>query len=165
MIIDKSTLKEKIKWLQVLIGKHNYIKTRGRLDIKFALGKLSHLVLVFHPKVIKVAKKILKYIYDTRDIKRNEENELDITVITGASLGSDFDLKSQLGIIVWIGKNFYDGFSKKSAIVCRSSAEAELDALTMGEDQAVLLKCKIKRLFKNINPNINIITDSKPAVD
>ena len=169
LIMNKSTLKAKIKWLQVLIGKLNYIRTRGRLDIEFALGKLSRLVLFPHPKVIRAAKKLLKYVYDTRDIgitlKRDDKNSLDITVITDASLGSEFDLKSRLGVIIWIGNNFYDGFSKKSTIVCRSSAEAELDALTMGEDQAVLLKCKIKGIFKNSNPRINIITDSKPAID
>ncbi|KAK5961505.1 uncharacterized protein PWA37_001366 [Arxiozyma heterogenica] len=33
------------------------------------------------------------------------------------------------------------------------------------EDQAILLKCRIKGIFKNTNPSINTITDFKPAVD
>ncbi|KAK5963337.1 uncharacterized protein PWA37_004461 [Arxiozyma heterogenica] len=85
--MEKSTLKEKIKWLQVLIGKLNYIRTRGRLDIEFALGKLLRLVLFPHPKVIKAVKKLLKYVY-----KRDEENKLDITVVADVSLGSEFDV-------------------------------------------------------------------------
>lgn len=90
--MEKSTLKEKIKWLQVLIGKLNYIRTRGRLDIEFALGKLLRLVLFPHPKVIKAVKTLLKYVNDTRYIRSDEENKLDITVVADVSLGSEFDV-------------------------------------------------------------------------
>lgn len=92
--MEKSTLKEKIKWLQVLIGKLNYIRTRGRLDIEFALGKLLRLVLFPHPKVIKAVKKLLKYVY-----KRDEENKLDITVVADVSLGSEFDVVLSYGLV------------------------------------------------------------------
>lgn len=92
LVTEKSTLKEKIKWLQVLIGKLNYIRTRGRLDIEFALGKLLRLVLFPHPKVIKAVKTLLKYVNDTRYIRSDEENKLDITVVADVSLGSEFDV-------------------------------------------------------------------------
>ncbi len=98
--MDKSTLKEKIKRLQVLIGKLNYIRTRRRLDIEFALGKLLRLVLFPHPKVIKAGKKLLKYVYDTRNIgitlKRDKQNKLDITDV---SLGSELDVVLSYGLV------------------------------------------------------------------
>lgn len=37
--------------------------------------------------------------------------------------------------------------------------------LLQGEDQVVLLKCEIKEIFKYVNPHINIITNSNPAVN
>lgn len=84
-----------------------------------------------HPKIIKAAKKLLKYVYDTINsgitLKRDNKNRLDITVITDASLESEFESKSRLGVILWVGKNFYNGFFKKSTIVCKSSVESELN--------------------------------------
>lgn len=99
LVMEKSTLKEKIKWLQVLIGKLNYIRTRGRLDIEFALGKLLRLVLFPHPKVIKAVKTLLKYVNDTRYIRSDEENKLDITVVADVSLGSEFDVVLSYGLV------------------------------------------------------------------
>lgn len=83
------------------IGKLNYFRTRGRLDIDYAVGKLARLVLCPPKNVIKAAEKLLKYIYNTRklgvtltkDIKGNK----DITIATDASLGSKYDNKSGLG--------------------------------------------------------------------
>lgn len=64
-----------------------------------------------------------------------------------------------------MGNNYFHGFSKKSSIICDSSAEAELDAINTTEKLALLLKLKIEKMLRLDNIEINLITDSKPALD
>ena len=170
LIMKKDEYKKKVKYLQELIGKLNYIRSRGRIDLEFPVSKIARLVLYPHKKVFEIIEKILKYVYTTKDMKivfRREEykNLLNITVISDASLASEFDLKSRCGALIWIGNNFFHGFSKKSSILCSSSAEAELDAINYAEKIALLLKLKLEKLMNTEKINITLITDSKPALD
>lgn len=171
LIMSKSEYKQKVKYLQELIGKLNYVRSRGRVDIEFAVGKMARLVLYPHKRVIETTEKILKYLYTNKEIKmkftreRNNNNNYKITVVSDASLATEFDLKSRAGAIIWLGNNYFHGFSKKSSIVCESSAEAELDALNTGEKIALLLKLKLDKIVGPGNVKIDIITDSKPALD
>ena len=170
LILEKKDYKKRVKYLQELIGKLNYIRSRGRIDIEFAVGKVARLVLYPHDKVIKAAEKILKYVYSTRDVemtfqREHINNNYTITVVCDASLASEYDLKSRAGGIIWLGSNFFHGFSKKSSIICESSAEAELDAINTGDKLALLLKLKLEKLTGQHTVEINLITDSKPALD
>lgn len=78
---------------------------------------------------------------------RNVENNSDITVMTDASLATEYDLKSRVGDLIWLGKNFFYGFSKKSTIVCDSSCESELDALNTGNKFGLILQLKLQSIF------------------
>ncbi|KAK5961308.1 uncharacterized protein PWA37_001160 [Arxiozyma heterogenica] len=170
LIMTKEEYKKKVRYLQELIGKLNYIRSRGRIDIECAVSKMARLVLYPHKKVIELTEQILKYVYKTQDtktvFKREEvENISNITVISDASLASEFDLKSRCGALIWLGNNFFHGFSKKSSILCTSSAEAELDAINQAEKIALLLKLKLEKMMDFKNIRICVITDSKPALD
>ncbi|CCH61730.1 hypothetical protein TBLA_0F01880 [Henningerozyma blattae CBS 6284] len=168
LLMNKTEYKEKVKYIQKSIGKLNYLRTRGRLDLKFAVSKIARFALYPHVKVIKAVDRLIKCTYVKRDLnvvmKREKKQPDEITVITDASLGSEYDVKSRIGGIIWFGNTFMFGFSNKSSIVCDSSAECELDALNKGEKLALHLKFKLEKLFKK-NFKINIITDSKPVIE
>ncbi|EDO15641.1 Tkp4 protein [Vanderwaltozyma polyspora DSM 70294] len=57
--LTKQKLKQKVKFLAEIEGKLNYMRTRGRLDLEFAVGKLARLVLDPHERVIEAAHKLL----------------------------------------------------------------------------------------------------------
>lgn len=59
VILTSTELKDGIKRMQKIVGKPNYIRTMGRLDIDFTAGKLTRLVLYSHKKVMKMAEKLL----------------------------------------------------------------------------------------------------------
>lgn len=174
LVITKEDYKRRVKYLQEIIGKLNYIRSRGRIDIEYAVGKLARLAMYPHDNVIKAAMRILQYVYNTRNLgltfTRDETmtKDITITIITDASLATEYDLKSRGGVIIWIGNNMIDAFSKKSTIICDSSAEAELDALNTAEKLGLLLKLKIQKLNRNntkLKIRTDLITDSKPAID
>ncbi|CCK73020.1 Ty1/Copia family ribonuclease HI KNAG_0M01670 [Huiozyma naganishii CBS 8797] len=166
--IDKTEYKRKVKYLQELIGKLNYVRSRGRLDIEFAVRKSCQLVLYPHPKVIEATEKITRYLFGTKTLgmtfKRDVNKALNITVVSDASWNTEFDLKSRAGAAIWLENNFFYGFSKKSTIVCDSSAESELDALNMAEKIALFLKFKLEKICPNKKRKITLITDSAPAL-
>lgn len=162
--------KEKVKYLQKIIGQLNYIRGRGRIDIEFSLGKLARLVLYPHKKVIDAAHKLLRYIYTTKHypiIFRRENPKQSIYMMCDASLGTEYDLKSRSGGLVWYGNNLITGFSKKSAFVCDSPAEAELDAMKKVEKLGALIRTKIRKLnSKLLSDETDIIfTDSQTIID
>ena len=45
LVMTPGEFKRRVTYLQEPVGKLNHIRSRGRLDIKFALGKISTLVL------------------------------------------------------------------------------------------------------------------------
>ena len=59
-------LKKKVKKAQRLISYLSRISTRGRIDIEYALGKVSRFALYPHEKVFTALRKLLKYVVRTR---------------------------------------------------------------------------------------------------
>ncbi|KAK5960334.1 uncharacterized protein PWA37_002408 [Arxiozyma heterogenica] len=121
LIMTKDECKKKVRYLQELIGKLNYIRSRGRIDIEFAVSKMAQLVLYPHKKVIEITEQILNYVYKIKDVKivfKREEiqNILNITVLLGASTTSEFDLKSRCGALIWLENICFHGFFNSKLI-------------------------------------------------
>ena len=57
--MKKDEYKNKVKYLQELIGKLNYIRSRGRIDLEFPVSKIARLVLYQHKKVFEIIEKLL----------------------------------------------------------------------------------------------------------
>ena len=57
--MKKDEYKKKVKYLQELIGKLNYIKSRRRIDLEFPVSKIARLVLYQHKKVFEIIEKLL----------------------------------------------------------------------------------------------------------
>ena len=166
--LTKEDFKRKVRQTQRLIGILNYIRTRGRIDIEFALGKISRFTLYPHEKVFRALRRILKYVVRTKDhqitLNRDKNKQNKLVVATDASLANEFDLKSRIGGLIWYGNNLIYVFSKKSTIICDSSTEAEIDTLNFGTKFANLLRYKIEGLVKK-TVKIEVVTDSKAAID
>ena len=126
-------LKKRIKKAQRLIGTLNYIRTRGRIDIEYALGKISRFAVYPHEKVFVALRKLLKYVVRPRDyeitLRRGRIQTNTLTVAADASLATEFDMKSRIADLIWYDDNLVFGFSKKSTLICDPSTEAEIDAL------------------------------------
>ena len=109
-------LKKRIKKAQRLIGTLNYIRTRGRVDIEYALGKISRFAVYPHEKVFVALRKLLKYVVRTRDyeitLRRGKNLENTLTVAADASLATEFGMISRIAGLIWFGDNLIYGFSK-----------------------------------------------------
>ena len=109
-------LKTAIKQTRKLISYLNRISTGGRIDIEYVLGKISRFALYPHEKVFVALRKLLKYVARTRDyeitLRRGKIQANTLTVVTDASLATEFDMKSRIAGLIWLGDNLLYGFSK-----------------------------------------------------
>ncbi|EDO14972.1 Tkp4 protein, partial [Vanderwaltozyma polyspora DSM 70294] len=167
-ILSEIRKKEITKNLQIMAGIINYILTRCRYDIAFAANKLARSVNTPNEQSIKIAHKILKYLFTTKDRKliyrRETGSKPKINIVTDASLGTEWDYKSRIGIMVWYGRNLYKVISRATTSIRVSSTEAELDAIYEGFKEGKLLKKVLEKLKILNNIDINIFTDSKPSI-
>ena len=125
--LSENELKREVKWLQEKLGRLNYIRTHGRPDIEFAVGKIARYVLYPHKKVINAVNKIIRYVYQTKDrplIFRREKQPRGITVFTDSSHATEYDLLSRHGYLEFYGRNLIGYGSRKSTIACASSSAA-----------------------------------------
>ena len=131
------------------MGRLSYIRTHGRPDIEFAVGKIARYVLYPHKKVINAVNKIIRYVYQTKDrplIFRREKKPRGITVFTDSSHATEYDLLSRHGYLVFYGRNLIGYGSRKSTIACASSSTAELDTLKVGEEVGALFGQQVKEI-------------------
>ena len=149
LVLSKVELKKKIKMLQEKIGRLNYVRTHGRVDIEFAVAKIARFVLFPHKKVVSAVGRIIKYLYDTKGQSLNfirEPRPNCVRVFTDSSHASEYDRMSRHGYLVFYGRNLIGYASKKSSLICKSSSAAELDALNMGEEAGSMYGIKLENV-------------------
>lgn len=163
---DEEDRKKKIKYLQKLIGPLGYLRCRG-IVIEFAIGKISRYTNFPH-RVIKTVEKIISYVINNANqktiLRQCQQENPTITMMTDASLGSEYDKKSRIGTHIWYGTNILYSYSKKTSITCDSASESELYGLSNGSKCALLFKRKIEAIVHK-QVAINIICDCQPALD
>lgn len=112
--------------------------------------------------------KIIQYLVRYKDIgihyDRDCNKDKKVIAITDASVGSEYDAQSRIGVILWYGMNIFNVYSNKSTNRCVSSTEAELHAIYEGYADSETLKVTLKELGEGDNNDIVMITDSKPAI-
>ncbi|CAI4054592.1 uncharacterized protein SKDI_01G0670 [Saccharomyces kudriavzevii IFO 1802] len=154
--------------LQQLLGELNYVRYKCRYDIEFAVKKVARLVNYPHEQVFYMIYKIIQYLARHKNIGIHYDRDLDkdkkIIGITDASVGSEYDAQSRIGVIIWYGRNIYNIYSNKSTNRCVSSTEAELHAIYEGYADSETLKATLTELGEGDNRNIVMITDSKPSI-
>lgn len=95
--------------LQQLLGELNYVRHKCRYDIEFAVKKVARLVNYPHERVFYMIYKIIQYLVRYKDIgihyDRDCNKDKKVIAITDASVGSEYDAQSRIGVILWYGMN------------------------------------------------------------
>lgn len=161
--------KDGVLKLQQLLGELNYVRYKCRYDVEFAVKKVARLVNFPHEQVFYMIYKIIQYLVQHANIGIHYDRDLNkdkkITTITDASVGTEYDAQSRIGVIIWYGKNIFNVYSNKSTNKCVSSTEAELHAIYEGYADSETLKATLTELGEGKNKELTMITDSKPAIE
>jgi hypothetical protein len=112
-----------------IIGSLLFLSTRSRPDISFHVNYLSLFMKSATHHQLKLAKRILAYIFHTKDInlKFHGKAGLNFYVYVDSSYASHSDRKSQFGISIHINDSSGSciSISKKAKLLALSSTEAE----------------------------------------
>lgn len=161
--------KDGVLKLQQLLGELNYVRYKCRYDVEFAVKKVARLVNFPHEQVFYMIYKIIQYLVQHTNIGIHYDRDLNkdkkITTITDASVGTEYDAQSRIGVIIWYGKNIFNVYSNKSTNKCVSSTEAELHAIYEGHADSETLKATLTELGEGKIKELTMITDSKPAIE
>lgn len=132
---------------QRLVGKLIYL-SHARPDICYAMSYISqfmHNITVHH---LKAAMRILRYLKNApgQGLYLRKTEDKGLAVFTDADWGSSFDMRSTTGYGAFLWGNLVTWRSKKQPVVSRSSAEAELLALTLGLYEGLWINRVVKDL-------------------
>ncbi|CAI4035160.1 hypothetical protein SMKI_12G3050 [Saccharomyces mikatae IFO 1815] len=94
--------------------------------------------------------------YD-RDLNKDKK----ITTIADASVGTEYDAQSIIGVIIWYEKNIFNVYSNESSNKCVSLTEAELHAIYEGYADSEILKVILTEFGEGGDKELTMLTDSK----
>jgi hypothetical protein len=121
------------------IAKCLYLAKRTRPDLLTVVSFLTTRVMAPTVQDWRKLGRLLRYINSTRElgVKLSAQQPIEITASIDASYGVHADGKSHSGICISIGKGAVFAKSTRQKIVTKSSAEAELVALSDGASQVI----------------------------
>ena len=149
-----------------LIGCLSYIACMTRPDINFAVNRLSQFQECATDMMYEQAKRILRYLKGSIDLKLHYSrgDEFEVVGYADADFGSDTsDRKSRMGYVFLLGGNAVSWKSVKQNSVALSTAEAEYIALSTAITEGLWLK----QLLVDLNINCDRIVmkeDNKNAI-
>ena len=136
--LSGNELAQRITWCREVVGALQYIAAALRPDIAYAANYMSRFVMNPHAKIIKQLKRILQYLYHTRERKirycKNEsilESEEDrlVTYSDADYAGDHSTRKSTLGAIFMMNKGPIAWYARVARFAATSSTDAEVAAL------------------------------------
>lgn len=126
-----------------------YIITFTRLDISFAVSRLSQFMHSPTYVHLTVVKRILRYVYGSLSVglhfKRSSVSLLAFSDFDWA--GNRLDRRSTTGFVIYLGSNPISWMSKKQTMVSSSSTEAEYRALAATTIELSWVRQILKDLF------------------
>jgi len=139
-----------------LVGALLFLARLSRLDIAYAVSRLSRFMNSYGQVHWDAAKKILRYLKGTKELglfyKRGCSMEL-TGFCDSDYAGDKFDRKSTGGFVFLIGDGILTWCSQKQRVVACSSTEAEYIALADAAREAQWLRCFLEELqFTQQNP-------------
>ena len=160
--------KNKVKWLQRVIGLASYVAYKYRYDILYYVNTLARHTLYPSKQVISLTKQLIQFLWTTRykqlvwkKTSNNTTNNL--VAITDAAFANQYDMKSQFGNIYYLNGNLIGARSSKSTITCTSSTESEIysicEAIPRLKNLTVLIKA-----ISDKNITCTILTDSQTSL-
>ena len=150
-LLDKS----KQDFLHSGVAKLQYLATRVKPEILFPVNKLSSKVNKFTDQDLKQFYRILQYLNESKGkgIILETDNLNEIEAYIDASYGTNYDRKSQSGLMVRYGYGPLICKSIKQKIVAKSSTEAELIACS----DSLSYIYSIKNILEFLNNKVNNI--------
>ena len=169
--IDKLPVEEDVptapmlKQLQGHSGEFNWLATRTRPDISYYTSLLASACSRYSRWSQELAMKILRYLRDsmTQGILITAEGDLnDLVAWTDAGYAGQ-DTKSQSGLIVSWGGSIIVWRSSKQTVATLSTAEAEVNAATLGWQIVEGLRYLLADFGLEV-PKIKVMIDNKAAL-
>lgn len=148
-----------------LIGSLMYLAVTTRPDIAYATTFLSQFNQKPTTEHWNAAKRVLKYLAGTINLKMCfQKNGRPLVAFSDSNFGNKIDGKSFGGYIFMLGGGPISWSCKKHRIVTLSSAESEYIQLTATAKEAIFLKRVLDLLISNSDEPICIFTDSQAAL-
>jgi hypothetical protein len=150
---------------QQIIGALIYLSNTTRPDITFSVNYLARKMSVPSNQDYLFAKRILRYLNGTRDLKLTFADKENIIGYSDASYAEDkFDRKSTGGYIFKMNGGAISWKSTKQKIVTLSSCEAEYVALTEAAKEAMWIKLLDKNVKKSEEKIMTIYEDNQSTI-
>lgn len=144
-----------------------YIAVTTRPDLSFAVSCLSRVLDKPTDQTWKAAKRVLRYLSNTKDLelKFEKENNSSLQCFSDADWASDkTSRKSVSGFIAFDGSNPISWFSKKQTCVALSTMEAEYCAASAAAQETVNLKGILCEFGERYNQPAIIKVDNCSAI-
>ena len=154
---------EDVHRAQKIAGSLIWLSTRTRPDITYAQSRISSMMLKAPKTAVAEAIRVLRYLQGTKHYRlafKSCQNYKDVIAYTDANHATN---RSQSGAVIKLGENVVTWRSAKQTEVSRSSAESEVQALSM---TAVLAEY-ITTLRESLclpTPSVEIRCDNKAAI-
>ncbi|KAJ0801006.1 putative RNA-directed DNA polymerase [Helianthus annuus] len=149
-----------------LVGSLMYL-TNTRLDIMFAVNKISQFMEQPKRSHWEAGKRILRYVKGTLNhglvYSKGSKGTL-IGFSDSDYAGSIDDSKSTSGYLFHLGSGAIAWQSRKQKVIALSSTEAEYIALSMAGCQALWLKGILKELQENVDHPLAVYCDNKSTI-
>jgi hypothetical protein len=164
---EKATIND-IKWYQTAIGSLLYITLAVRVDITYAVIKLSR--FTSNPSLIHITsvKRIMRYLKGSASLGINyKRNKNPIDFINGFCdsyyAGDLLNYKSTTGYIFFIAEGPISWKSKLQSIIAQSTTEAEYIAINAAIKEAIYIKAILEELGLYKQNKFPIYTDNNGA--
>ena len=154
---------EDVHRAQKIAGSLIWLSTRTRPDITYAQSRISSMMLKAPKTAVTEAIRVLRYLQGTKHYGltfKSCQNFMDVIAYTDANHATN---RSQSGAVIKLGENVVTWRSAKQTEVSRSSAESEVQALSM---TAVLAEY-ITTLRESLclpTPSVEIRCDNRAAI-
>jgi transposase InsO family protein len=155
-------------YFRKLIGMLLFAATHTRPDISASVGILSKRIMCPRDVDLLEAKRIIKYLKGSRNLKLRLSHEIgnqDLHAFSDANWAEDrTDRKSNSGYLCVINGGVISWCSRKQETVATSSAESELIALTDTCKEVKWLKRIAETLKETTKEKVTVYTDSQSCI-
>lgn len=152
-----------------LTGSLMYLATISRPDIAYATGFLSRYMNRPTPTLWKAAKRVLRYLKQTKEkglvYRRENTNNNHLQAFSDSDWGSEqMDRKSVSGVAIFHRGNLVSWSSKKQTSVALSTAESEYIAAALSVSEIVFIREVLRDLQCNKNLVCSLLIDNQSTI-
>jgi len=158
--------KEDIKLFQQIIGSILYVTLGTRPDVAYSTIKLSRFASNPSKEHIKLALRIIRYLYTTRDIGLLYSSKRDVVdgYCDSDYAGDTNSGKSTSGYIFYLANGPISWKSKLQSVIAQSTTEAEFIAINLASKEAIYIIHLLKELGYYKQSIFPLYTDNNGAL-